>query len=350
MGWSSTLTDTSAYPHGIDELLETTNAECARMRHAREAATDEPASVTASRESVAYIEAFWAHVAAAIAADTRHLGTTVPVMRAGEMHMISVEGMRAAMLAADAGANAQSRIKAAALAPLVVMSQVLDQATSAWAGELRSGRCPLAFDVDASRYVSLRALLPHRDAPAGQVGGNAPTLVMGGTATALAMCWNLLLSLPRAFVELEGRMPDSATMETLWGHTRELVFRIGGGSLAAFVALASACSSNSAAMLWDGAGDLGLARRGERYVWMANARLAHRYSEMLAAVRAAQQGEYIGCAALYARAPALPLSPDYADAVDPGRPIIVFNEMLRWVTAVARAEYFPMFDVTQATE
>lgn len=345
MGWSTLRPESARYPHSVDDLLEATNATFERARHTREANAGEPTGVTASRESVGYVEAFWAHVGAAIAADTQHLGTSVQVARGSVQHTITVAGIRAAMLTAEGTDNAQARIKTAALAPLVVMSQILEQSTSAWAGELRSGRCPLAFDVDATRYVSLRALLPKRDAPAGAVGGNAPTLVMGGTATALAMCWNLLLHLPRAYDELEGHLPDRATMEALWAHTRELVFRIGGGSLTAFVALASACSSNAAAMLWDGAGDLGLARRGERYVWMMNARLQERYAELLATVIAAQQGEYVGCAALYARARPLPLAAEFADAVDTTRPAIVFNEILRWITAVARAEYFPVFDV-----
>ncbi len=345
MGWSSTLSQSTPYPYAVDELLEAANATFVRVRHTRESNVAEPIVATASRESVAYIEAFWTHVSAAIAGDPRALGSQVQIVRGGERHLITIDGMRGAMLAADGGGSPASRIKAAALAPLVVMSQILEQSTSAWAGELQSGRCPLAFDVDAARYVSLRALLPRRDAASGSVGGNAPTLVMGGTATALAMCWNLLLQLPRAYGELDdGRLPDRATMETLWEFTRELIFRIGGGSLAAFVALASACTSNPAAMFWDGADDLGLARRGERYAWMMNARAEERFRALLANVNDAQQGEYVGCAALYARTQPLPLSPDYADAIDPSRTPIVFNEILRWITAVARAEYFPQFD------
>jgi hypothetical protein len=340
MGWSATA-KREPYHHYVDDVLDAANARFERVRHTREASTaGEPTCLEPSRESVAYIEAFWAHVGQQIAADPRALGTSVQVPRDGVLHTITVEGIRHAMCA-EAGDDRDATIKAAALAPLVVMNQILNQATAAWAGDLRSGRCPLAYELDAERYVSLRALLPRRGQARDAVGGNAPTLVMGGTATAIAMCWNLLGESPRALRELEGRAPDAAQMETLWAQTRELIFRIGGGSLSAFVALASACSSKSSAMAWDGAGDLGLGRRGERYVWMMNDNLYQRYQTILETVIDAQQGQYVGCAALYARVPPLPLA---VSAADEARDAVVFNEVLRWITAVARAEFFPVFD------
>lgn len=342
-------TPASAAPLALDDLLAATNARYVRVRHGATGLDGAAAeAAAASVESAHYVEAFWPRVIAAIAADPARLGSELVHRQGGQNQRVTVDDVRQAMRAADgvdaaAGAT-PAAIKAAAFAPLVVMSRLLNAATTAFAEELESGRCPLAYAVEPARYVSLRALLPLRAAPADAVGANAPTLVMGGTATALGLCWNLLYRMPRAWQVLYGQLPPRSEMETLWDETRELLFRIGSGSLAAFVALASACSSNSAALVWDGAFDLALARRAERHVWILNEDLHGRYRARLAQVEHAQQGCYVGCAALYARADALPLAVPPADPIDSERPAQVFSEMLRWVTAVARAEYFPLFD------
>ena len=158
------------------------------------------------------------------------------------------------------------------------------------------------------------------------------------------MCWNLLRRMPSAYYECKQIELDRGTAERIWEQTRELIFRIGGGSLAAFVAFASACSSNAAALKWDGAKDLGLVAPAGRHVWTMNSALLRRFDGILTTVRESQRGHYVGCAALFARADPLPLSPDFADAVTGDREPTVFSELIRWITPVARAEYFPQFE------
>ena len=328
----------------VDEVIDESNALFTRLRHPRERPADDAHEcLHASHESVTYIRAFWPAVARLIDADPRKLGVSVEQPEG----RFSVDEIKRTIVERGAASwdERYARITAGALAPLTIMTRLLNEATGTWADELENGRgqCRLSFELESSRFVSLRTLFPRKDKE-GAVGGNAPTLVMGGTATAVAMCWNLLHQLPRVYRELEGREVDRATMEQLWEQTRELIFRIGSGSLTAFVAFASACSSDAASMIWDGAKDLGLAVRDDRYVWTMNSSLLERYEHMLASIEESQQGRYVGCAALFARAEALPLSAAFADEVPAGRDPTVFSELIRWITAVARAEYFSEFE------
>ncbi|MEX2482074.1 MAG: hypothetical protein WD928_14550 [Gammaproteobacteria bacterium] len=333
----------------LDDLFEATNRRFDRLRHSASGDAAAAPAVRASANSVPYIRAFWPHVIEAIDSDPERLGLTTTLRRDDGEFELSAAAMRDAYIADNpsAASAADTLRRASVLSALALMSQILSGATARWADDLTAlpRRCPLDFLLDTRHYVSLRMLLPRRGQQDDRVGGNAPTLVMGGTATALTMCWNLLDRMPAAYRALTGTTMNSAAAEAVWTDTRELVFRIGSGSLAAFVAFASACSSQSGAMIWDGSGDLGLTRRAGRYAWTANADLSRRYRELLAEVEADQQGSYVGCAALFTRAAALPLAPAWADAVDANREQQVFAELLRWVTAAARRHYFPTLDV-----
>ena len=295
-----------------------------------------------------YVRAFWPYVARAIAADPAGLGLSTVLPRGEERIELNAAAMREAYCAdpAVAGSAADKRRRGSVLSALALMQQVLGAATAAWAADLTAlpRRCPLDYLVDARHFVSLRMLLPRRGEQADRVGGNAPTLVMGGTATALTMCWNLLDQLPRAWRELTGTALDAGSAEQVWRDTRELVFRIGGGSLTAFVASRCLLLAQADAMLWDGAQDLGLVRRGERLAWTVSSALAARHRALVEDLEAAQAGHYVGCAALFARTAPLPLATAWADAVDEDRDQPVFAELLRWVTAVARQHYFPTLD------
>ena len=327
----------------VDEIIERSNALFVRLKHPRQEPADgEHVCVHASFESAEYIRAFWPHLRRLIEADPRKLGLSVE--QPGDRLEVG-EIQRSILDRGDSlGNESEVRLMTTTIAPLTMMSRILNEASDGFAEDLSSGRgrCPLTFELDPERFVSLRTLFPRKDQQE-KVVGHAPTLVMGGTATAVAMCWNLLHRMPGAYYECEQIELDRDTAEQLWEQTRELIFRIGGGSLAAFVAFASACSSNAAALRWDGAKDLGLAAPAGRYLWTMNSALLERYNEILTTVRESQQGHYIGCAALFARAKPLPLSPDFADAVTDDREPTVFSELIRWITAVARAEYFPQF-------
>ncbi|MCB1747941.1 MAG: hypothetical protein KDK06_12245 [Gammaproteobacteria bacterium] len=330
----------------IDSLLDDTNARFERLRHPRGGLPAEaPPAARASVEGVDYIRAFWPHLVELIAADPARLGLNVRITRDGAPETLSADDLMAAFVGDEGNPlpPAERRRQGAMLSALAVMGRVLNVATASFADDLTAlpRRCPLDYLVDARRFVSLRMLLPLRGDDASSVGGNAPTLVMGGTATALTLCWNLLARMPEAYHALSGQALDTATAEAVWADTRELIFRIGGGSLAAFVALASACAPNPDAMVWAGSADLGLEHRDGHFGWTVNADLAERYAELLPAIVDAQQGQYLGCAALYARAAPLPLDPQWADPVDGRREEQVFAELVRWITAVARRHYFP---------
>ena len=74
--------------------------------------------------------------------------------------------------------------------------------------------------------------------------------------------------------------------------------------------------------------------------------LRSRYKALLGQISGDQHGHYVGCAALFTRAAALPLATAWADSIESDKDPIVFAELLRWITAVARKQYFPAF--TQA--
>lgn len=344
-------TDTGNTWHGprvLEDVLDATNAGFTRLRHTRDAPAGKThEAVEASHSSVAYIQAFWPHVAALIESDPRKLGLSVVMPVKGRVQRVEVGDVRDSIVGSVPAPRDEREVLrvASALAALRIMTDVMNAATGNWANELQGGTgCPLDFDLDAERYVSLRALLHRRENDPGAVGANAPTLVMGGTATALAMCWNLLYRLPGAWRELHGTEISRESLEQQWASARELIFRIGSGSLTAFVAFASACASDTKVLLWDGTADLGLAEHDGRTVWTMNAGLYDRYLQHVASVRDAQQGSYVGCAALYARTEPLPLDPAFADPLESGRQTTVFAEVLRWMTAAARAEYFPLFE------
>lgn len=339
------MTTASAGTCLLEDLVDEANGRFQRLRHGR-GGDDARAAVAsaASVDSVAYIESFWGRLVEAVAEDPAGLGASVETEGGERLTVAALRGAMAAGRAAGRPVSATALREVAAFAPLVVQTRVLGLATTRWADDLEHGRLALPYAIDAHRFVSLRALLPHRAAGDDAVGGNAPTLVMGGTATALALCWNLLHRVPTAWFDLAAAAPARSDLEAAWAASRELLFRLGSGSLAAFSALASACSSNSAHVAWDRAGGLGLVRLEGRLAWQMDGELAARYREILERLVPAQQGHYVGCAALHARAAPLPLAAPWADAVDPARPAIVFNELLRWVTALARAEFFPLFD------
>ena len=324
--------------HDVDLILDAINAMFTRLRHSQ---TDHPLPppVVASHTSVEYIEAFWPHVARLIADDPQGLGMSFELD--GQRRDLD-HARRDPELRARAG---NDLFALSILAPMRIMNELLNAATAAWAKELRAQGmgCPLRYSLDAEEYVSLRTLLPHRDDGDSPVGANAPTLVMGGTTTAITLCWNLLWRLPSAYRELTGQHVDRATIDELWTATRELIFRIGGGSLIAFVSFASACTSRVDALLWDGMGDLNLAKVDGRYVWTMNDAFFQRTLEMVNRIHLAQQGHYVGCAALYARAAPLTLLGEQSDLSDGARQPTIFSELVRWISAVARAQYFPVF-------
>ena len=324
--------------HDVDLILDAVNAMFTRLRHSQSEAPLPP-PVAASHASVDYIEAFWPHVARLVAADPHGLGMSFEV---DGQHRDLDTARRDPELRARAG---NDLFALAVLAPMRVMNELLNAATVAWAQELRAPGmgCPLRYSLDAEEFVSLRTLLPNREDEHSSVGANAPTLVMGGTTTAITLCWNLLWRLPGAYRELRGQHVDRATMDELWGATRELIFRIGGGSLIAFVSFASACSSRVDGLLWDGMNDLNLAYIDGRYAWTMNDALFQRMLEMVNRLHLAQQGHYLGCAALYARAAPLALTGEQSEISDGARQPTIFAELVRWITAVARAQYFPLF-------
>ena len=239
------------------------------------------------------------------------------------------------------GEDREFRRVAGILAPLIMSDAVLNSATQSFAESFQQ-RCEqsLPYDVDVTKFVSLRTLLPLRHDDS-HVGANAPSLVMGGTSTAVKMCWNLLLRAPRALFELNGVEATRADVEKVWLDTRELIFRIGSGSLAAFVSLASACSENPNAMLWQAIDDLSLTKSESQYLWCANSALVDRFNRYLEQVRDSQQGHYVGCAALYTRVKKLKLRESgLSDSDD----TTAFAEILRWISLVAEDQYFPLFD------
>ena len=344
MAPTSSSTDPAA--RAVEDVLDEVNASFTRLKPGREPPTQgEHECLHASREGSEYVRAFWSHILRMIDQDPRKLGMSTALSGEGADARRTVDDIRQSFLERHLASvdEREVRLLASVLAPLTMMSEVLNGATESWAEELQAAERQggLSFDVDPSRFVSLRTLFPMKQRE-GPVGGNAPTLVLGGTAPAVAMSWNMLYQMPHAYRDLAGREVERETAEQVWAQTRELIFRMGSGSMAAFVAFAGACSSDASALVWDGAHDLGLTIVDDSYVWTMNDALVDRFRRLAATVTDPQQGHYVGCAALFARTDPLPLTAEFADAVTDGQPT-VFSELIRWITAVARAEFFGQF-------
>jgi hypothetical protein len=321
----------------LDELLRRATGEFVHERHS---AQSKNMAVTASVESQQYIELFWLHLTHAIQSDPEHLGLSL--IKTGNAEPVSYQHYFRRLTANKDLEDLQFMRVASVLACTLTMADVLSDVTEKFAVSLQSkSHSGLPFDVISERFVSLRTLLSLKGY-ADDTSGNAPTLIMGGTDTAIKFYWNLLLRAANAFYELEERDPTREEMEALWEGSRELIFRIGSGSLTAFVALASACTDNASAPLWANTTDLSLMRNGDVYEWVVNDSFEQRFNNVFSKIKAKQQGEFVGCAALYTRVERLPLAVEASREQSAGDST-AFSELIRWIDTVARVNYFSKF-------
>ena len=305
---------------------------------------------TAESRSIAYIQSFWPHVADAITADPSKLGLSVVGTFQGKRQRLDADTLKQNFIEHpdhQSDPLAAERI-GAILSSLAMMQQILNQAVLTWVNDFQTAppRCPYPFDVAIDDFVSLRTLMPLREERSdhSNIGANAPSLVMGGTTTAITMCWNLLNEIPHAYKVLTGLTPNRPTVENIWSETRELIFRIGAGSLTAFVSFASALSSDSSAMIWEGSSKLSLVKEKERFTWVVDDDLAKNIAEIHKNISTQQHKKYYGCTALYAKTEPLPLNSQWADEIDSSREHLIFSELIRWITAIARKQFFCTFD------
>jgi len=303
---------------------------------------NDPSLSRETQKSTKYIDAFWPHVADEITSDPDKLGLSVIVREKNGDTRVNAEDLRMNFISQHNDKNNTREILrlAGVLSSSAVMLRVLNSATGKWLSEFQGSKpkCLLEFDLPREEYVSLRMLLPLKTDAQNPVESNAPTLVMGGTATAISLCWNLINRIPNAYEALCGKPVSQAEAKKIWAASRELLFTFGAGSLAAFVSFVSACSENTNELIWDGTQDLTLTRVNDRYVWHMNNSMIDRYNEIHGRVINAQKNEYSGCAALYTKAAPLPLNSKWATPASGQQS--VFSELLRWVGAIADKQYF----------
>ncbi len=307
----------------------------------------ESEKATTEIKSISYIEDFWPYLCEVIYQDPQKLGLTVKLNINSEERLLKAEDLKTGFIKDNSGIGEESsNLKLGSiLSSIALMEKSIAQASEKWAHSMKlNPRYTLPFTLRHKEFVSLRMLFPEKHKADKAPSSEAPTLVTGGTMTAIYLCWNLLMRSDSAYSEAFDEQPSRQTMENIWRDTRELIFRLGNGSLTSFISLASACSSNSASMIWDGMSDIELINRDNRYTWCANDQLVKRYSQIFDNIVEFQNGEYSGCAALFARAKALPLSEKWADKVEITKEQNVFSELIRWITAVARKQYFSCFD------
>jgi hypothetical protein len=335
----------------ILEIFDEINSQFARARLERNTENDDSfMERNAESKSIAYIQSFWPHVANAISADPTKLGLSVVGTFQNKTQRLDADTLKQNFI--DHPDHQSDPVTAARIGGILsssaMMQQVLNYAVSTWIKDFDTTppRCPYPFDLAADDFVSLRMLIPLRKENSGHdnIGANAPSLVMGGTTTAITMCWNLLNEIPYAYKALTGTTPSRSMVESIWSDTRELIFRVGAGSLTAFVSFASALSSDPSAMVWEGCAKLSLTKEKERFVWTMDDELAKNITQIHKTISAHQGNEYYGCTALYAKTQPLPLNSQWADKVESNREQLVFSELIRWITAIARKQFFSTFD------
>jgi hypothetical protein len=328
----------SPEPIAVQNILEDTNNRYKKRLYQDKA----PALSRETQESTKYIDAFWPHVANEITRDPDKLGLSVIVREKSGDIRVNAEDLRLNFISQHKDKNNTPEILrlAGVLSSSAVMQRVLNSATGKWVSEFQGlkPKCLLEFDIPQEKYVSLRMLLPLKTGTQNPIESNAPTLVMGGTATAISLCWNLINRIPGAYEALCGEPVSQAEAKQIWAASRELLFTFGTGSLAAFVSFVSACSENTDELIWDGTKDLTLHRVSDRFVWHMNSSMIDRYNDIHERVTNAQKNEYSGCAALYAKAATLPLNSKWANPASGQQS--VFSELLRWVGAIADKQYF----------
>ena len=333
------------------EIFDDINSKFERARVGRAPESDDSfIEGNAESRSTAYIQSFWPHVANAISADPAKLGLSVVGTFQNKTQRLDADTLKQNFI--DHPDHQSDPVTAARIGGILsssaMMQQVLNYAVSNWIKDFDATppRCPYPFDLAADDFVSLRMLIPLRkeNSSHDNIGANAPSLVMGGTTTAITMCWNLLNEIPYAYKALTGTTPSRSMVESIWSDTRELIFRVGAGSLTAFVSFASALSSDPSAMVWEGCAKLSLAKEKERFVWTMDDELAKNITQIHKTISAHQGNEYYGCTALYAKTQPLPLNSQWADKVESNREQLVFSELIRWITAIARKQFFSTFD------
>jgi hypothetical protein len=320
-----------------------TNKNFTKISH-KKASLAQDDSVTASHNSVTYIESFWPFLAHEIASDPDKLGISIVHREKGQSQRISSEELRKNFIAQNDEHPDKAHISrlASILSSAAVMQQVLSAATTNWSENFDApeAKCPLPFILNSEEYVSLRVLLPEKNTFKKIPQSNAATLVIGGTATALNLCWNFLYQMPIAYKKETGEVLDKESAKRIWSDTRDLLFKIGAGSLTAFVALASACSADTDDLIWEGASDLSLKKIDGQFIWTMNKEMYGRYNIISNRIKTRQNDRYIGCAALHARSVPLPLSELWSDQPSKDNDLSIFSELLRWVTAAANRQYF----------
>ncbi len=328
----------------LHEVLIATNKKFKKLNHKK---TDQNPAVAASHNSVTYIESFWPYLSSEISSDPDKMGTSILHNENGKGHRVSTEELCNNFIEQNSNHPDKQHISrlASILSSAAVMQQVLTIATNNWATTFNTheSKCPLSFDLNPKEYVSLRVLLPEKTISGKAPESNAPTLVIGGTSTAVNLCWNLLYRMPAAYKEAMGEDLDNAVAKKIWSDTRELIFKLGAGSLTSFVALASACSEDANELIWEGTSDLSIEKIGGQFIWKMNGAMNKRYNIILEKIEARQNKQYVGCAALHARSDPLPLSEKWSDPPSKDNDLSIFSELLRWVTAVANKNYFVHF-------
>ena len=330
----------------VEKLIDETNTSLKNDRIAASKIEKEQL-VTSENVSVLYVQDFWPYLCEVIKSDPDKLGLSLRVTIGNEKVLLKAEDLKTAYVREKGGPGDRLvNLKLGCVfSSIALMEKCISVASENWANSLiDNSDKTLPFKLNTNDFVSLRMLLPRKNGLDRVPQAEAPTLVTGGTMTAIYLCWNLLYRSDLAYLERFKKEPTMSILEQIWKDTRELIFRLGNGSLASFISLASACSSNSSSMIWDGIGDLELIEDNGRFVWCLNSNLENRYSKILTSVLESQNGSYTGCAALFSRSSALPLPIGDPESSNEVKEQNVFSELLRWITAIARKQYFCCFD------
>jgi len=330
----------------VETLIDETNSG---LRHDRLATSniEQKDPGTSNNVSVLYVQNFWPYLCEVIKSDPEKLGLSLKITIENEQVLLKAEDLKSAYVQDKNGPGDRSvNLKLGSVfSSIALMEKCISVASENWANSLiEKPDKNLPFKISTNDFVSLRMLLPRKRDLDRIPQAEAPTLVTGGTMTAIYLCWNLLYRSDFAYLERFKKEPTAPIIEQIWKDTRELIFRLGSGSLASFISLASACSSNSSSMIWDGTGDLELIEDNGRFVWCLNNNLEKRYSKILKSVLESQNGSYMGCAALFSRSAALPLPGSDPEWNNELKEQNVFSELLRWITAIARKQYFCCFN------
>ena len=178
----------------VEELVNQTNRDLRHLRNHKDSSNKvDERNNSASQKSILYIQEFWPHLCNVIRSDPERLGLSLVLNDSREDIILKADDLKTAFLEDHQETDNRDAVQklAGILSSMALMEKTISLASQNWASSFASDKKNmLPFNIDSDEFVSLRMLLPQKRQSDTIPRAEAPTLVTGGTMTAVYLCWN----------------------------------------------------------------------------------------------------------------------------------------------------------------